>query len=153
MSDEQYAFGLGFNLPLNQLHSVVNHLGARNRVTATGRLYPVTVKSSLIDPFPVRNGDQAGGESGDGFLTQDWFLTLAVYGYRFLVDTYFSNETVTQANFTLYTRRHLADTFTRYNAIGILPSAARGDITPLRDASFNGLVRVRWRFNDLLPAS
>lgn len=149
MANEQYAFAAGFNVALASLNNVINHLGSRNRITASGALQPVTIRSSLIDPFPVRVGDQSGGESGDGFIVQDWFLTLAVYGYKYLVDTYYAGETVTQANFTIYTRKHLADTFARYNAIGILPSAARGDITALRDSSFNGLVRVRWQFRDL----
>ena len=149
MADD-YAFAAGFNVALGSLNHAVNHLGSRNRITANGRLYPVTIRSSLIDPFPVRTQAQDGGESGDGFLTQDWFLTLAVYGFKFLVDTYFSSETVVTVPLTVYTRRHMFDTFARYNCYGILPSAARGDITPLRDSSFNGLVRVRWQFRDLI---
>lgn len=150
MANDLYAFGLGFNVALASLNNAVNHLGSRNRITANGKLEPVTIKSSQIDPFPVRVNDQSGGESGDGFINQDWYLTLAVYGYKFLVDTYFAGETVTQANFTIYTRRHMLDDFKRYNAIGILPSATRGDITPLRDSSFNGIARVRWQFRDLI---
>lgn len=149
MADD-YAFAAGFNVALASLNNAVNHLGSRNRITANGKLEPVTIRSSLIDPFPVRSGDQSGGESGDGFIVQDWFLTLAVYGLSFLTATYFANETVTQAAWTVYTRRHTYGDFARYNCYAILPSAARGDITSLRDSSFNGVFRVRLQLRDLI---
>lgn len=147
-----YALALGTNIALVSLNNVENHFGAHNSLVAGGRKFPVGIQSTLIDPFPVRVQDQSGGESGDGFLLQDWLLTLTVYGYKFLVDTYFASETVTQVALTVYTKRHMLDDFRRYNALGILPSAANGDIVPPRDSTFNKVARVRLRLRDLTVA-
>jgi hypothetical protein len=148
MSD--YAFYPAWNTALASLHNLENHLGSRNRITVSGELKPVTIRSTLIDPFPVRNNDQAGGESGDGFVNQDWILTLALYGYKYLVDTYFASETVAQAAWTVNTRRHTLAAFQRFNCWAILPSAANGDVVPLREDTFNGVFRVRLRLRDLI---
>lgn len=147
-----YALALGTNIPLAALNNVENHFGAHNTLTLNGRKFPVGIQSTLIDPFPVRVQAMDGGESGDGFLIQDWLLTLTVYGFKFLVDTYFASETVTQVALTVYTRRHMLDDFRRYNCLGILPSAANGDISPLRESTFNGVARLRLRLRDLLVA-
>lgn len=148
MSD--YAFYPAHNTALASLHNVENHFGSHNRIKVNGELLPVTIRSSIIDPFPVRVNDQAGGESGDGFVNQDWLLTLALYGYKFLVETYFASETVAEADWTVYTRRHTFASFVRYNCKAILPSVANGDLTFLRDDSFNGVWRVRLRLRDLI---
>lgn len=148
MSD--YAFFPAWNTALGSLNNVENHFGSRNRIKVNGELLPVTIRSSIIDPLPVRVNDQAGGESGDGFVNQDWFLTLALYGYKYLVETYFASETVSQAAWTVYTRRHTLASFVRYNAWAILPSIANGDVSFLRDDSFNGVFRVRLRLRDLI---
>lgn len=146
----EYAFAAGWNVALASLNNVENHLGSRNRRTLTGMLEPVTIRSSIIDPFPVRVNDQAGGESGDGFVNQDWQLTLSLYGYKYLIDAYFASETVAQAAWTVYTRRHTLASFIRYNCWAILPSAAAGDVVPLRADSFNGVFSVRLRLRDLI---
>ncbi len=148
MSD--YAFYPAWNTALNLLHNAENHFGSRNRVAPGRESLPVSLRSSLIDPFPVRLQPLSGGERGDGFVPHDWILTLAIYGYKFLVDTYFASETVTEAKWTIYTRRHLLADFKRYNCKAILPSAANGDITLLRGDAFNGVVQVRLRFRDLI---
>lgn len=147
-----YSLALGTNIALVSLNNVENHFGARNSLVLNGRKFPVGIQSTLIDPFPVRVQAQDGGESGDGFLIQDWLLTLTVYGYKFLVETYFASETVTQSLLTVYTRRHMLDDFRRYNCWGILPSAANGDVLPLRESTFNGVARVRLRLRDLTVA-
>lgn len=145
-----YAFAAGWNVAQNSLNNVQNHLGSRNRITSTSALIPVSIRSSIIDPMPVRTNPLDGGEVGDGFILQDWFLGLTVYGYKYLLDTYFSSETVAQANFTVYTRRHQLATFTRYNCIAICPSPANGDVTLPRDPSFDGTFNVRLRLRDLI---
>lgn len=149
----EYAFAPGWNTPLNQLNNVENHLGSRNRIALGRELIPVTIRSSVIDPFPARTNDQAGGEVGDGFLNQDWVLSLALYGYKFLLDTYFASETVTEQAWTIYTRRHVLASFQRYNVWTILPSVANGDITLPRDNQFNGVFQVRLRHRDLILSS
>ena len=145
-----YAFAAGWNVALASLNKVQTHLGSRNRLTPTGKLIPVSIRASIIDPFPVRVNPLDGGETGDGFVTQDWLLTLALYGYKYLLDTYFASETVTQANWTIYTRRHQLATFQRFNAIAVLPSPVNGDLTLLREDAYNGVFNVRIRLRDLI---
>lgn len=148
-----YAFAAGWNVALASLNNVQNHLGSRNRLTSTGALIPVGIRSSTFDPFPVRRNSLDGGEAGDGFVNQDWILSLALYGYKFLVDTYFASETVTQANWTVYTRKHSLATFARYNCVAILPSVAQSDVTLPRDPAFDGTFNVRIRLRDLIASS
>lgn len=145
-----YAFASGWNVALASLNNVQNHLGSRNRLTSTGALQPVAIRASLFDPFPIRTNALDGGETGDGFVNQDWILSLALYGYKYLLDTYFSSETVTQANWTIYTRHHQLATFARYNCIAICPSPAKGDVTLPRDPFFDGTFQVRLRLRDLI---
>lgn len=145
-----YAFAAGWNVALASLNNVQNHLGSRNRLTTGTALLPVSIRASLFDPFPVRTNPLDGGEVGDGFITQDWTLGLTVYGFKYLLDTYFASETVTQASWTIYTRHHQLATFARYNCIAILPSPARGDVTLPRDPNFDGTFVVRIRLRDLI---
>lgn len=145
-----YAFAAGWNVALASLNNAQTHLGDRNRLTPTGEKIPVSIRASIIDPFPVRTNALDGGETGDGFVNQDWLLTLALYGYKFLLDTYFASETVTQANWTISTRRHQLATFQRFNCIAVLPSPANGDLTLLREDAYNGVFNVRIRLRDLI---
>lgn len=145
-----YAFASGWNVALASLNNVQNHLGSRNRRETGARLIPVAIRASLIDPFPVRRNPLDGGETGDGFVNQDWLLSLTTYGLDFLVNTYWTNETVVSAPFTIYTRKHIHGTFARYNCYGILPSAANGDIAFMRDPYFDGTFNVRVRWRDLI---
>lgn len=148
-----YAFSLGWNVPLVQLHNVENHLGTVNRLTTPGALIPVSIASSIADPLPVRTNDQAGGESGDGFMNQDWFLRLTQYGYLALLNEVWAGGTTTQTALTIYTRRHEYADFVRYNVWAIRPSPARGDVVPERDNAFNGAFRIRVPLRDLVEAS
>lgn len=145
-----YAFASGWNVALASLNNVQTHLGSHNRLTVGGALIPVTIRASIIDPFPARTNPMDGGETGDGFVNQDWLLSLALYGYKYLLDTYFASETVTQANWTVYTRRHQLATFQRFNCIAVLPSPANGDAALLREDAFNGAFNVRIRLRDLI---
>lgn len=146
----EYAFYPAWNTALNLLHNAENHFGSHNR-TAPGRpLLPIALRSSVIDPFPVRVQPLSGGERGGGIIVHEWLLTLATYGYKFLLETYFASETVTQAQWTIYTRRHALATFQRFNCYAVLPSATAGDITLPRSNSFNDVFQVRLRFRDLI---
>ncbi len=145
-----YAFANGWSVALASLNNVENHLGSQNRITSTGERHPVSIRSSVIDPFPVRVNPMSGGEVGDGFINQEWLLTLNLYGYKFLLDTYFASETVVQRAWTIYTRRHTLAVFQRFNCWAILPSVANGDVTFPRDDQFNGVFRIRLRLRDLI---
>lgn len=145
-----YAFAAGWNVALGALNNVQNHLGSNNRLATGGALIPVTIRASIIDPMPVRSNTMDGGEVGDGFVNQDWMLSLALYGYKFLLDTYFASETVAQANWTIYTRRHQLAAFQRFNCIAVCPSPANGDVVFPREDAFNGAFNVRVRLRDLI---
>lgn len=145
----EYSFYPTWNTALVSLHNVESHFGSVNRARVGGELLPVTIRSSIIDLNPVRANDQAGGETGDGFVNQDWLLTLALYGYKFLVETYFASEATVQTAWTIYTRRHVLASYQRFNCWAILPSAENGDVTPLRENSFNNIFQVRLRLRDL----
>ena len=145
-----YAFAAGWNVALGNLHNVQDTLYPLN--VLNGKPVLVTIASSIIDPFPVRVGTVDGAESGDGYVNQDWFLSLVVGGYKYLLDTFFSSETVVATPLTVYTRRHEHADFVRYNVQAILPSPLRNDVTFIRPPSWTGVFVIKLPLRDLVAS-
>jgi len=145
LADTEYALALTHGVALASLNNFQNQIGQQNRRVVGGKTYPVGISSSVLDLFPVRTALLSGRERGDGFINQVWVLRLATYGVKYLLNTYLSNLTVVSAAVTIYTRRHELDSYARYNAYLIAPSAAAGDITYVRSNVFD----VRLRFTNL----
>ncbi len=131
-----YAWGSGHGLALASLSNIANEVGARNRRTAGGKLFPVGIQSPLLDLFPVRRMLRSGKERGDGMVDTSLTMTLALGGYKYILDTYLSSGTVVSAAMTFYLRRHELDTYARYNGYLTLPSPVRGDSSYLRQNTF-----------------
>lgn len=147
----QYAYGVGLNVALASLKNVENTVAPNNRSLFGSKRYPVVIWSPPLDFFPVRDATLDDGERGGGNVNTEWNMTLYTYGLQFWLNTIFSNQTVTEAAVTIYTRDMFAS-YARYNATAILPSLANGDLAPLRGgdwAGFRGAFRVRQRLYDL----
>jgi len=140
-----YRIAAGHGVALASLNNIETHIGQQNRITPTGKLFPVGITSPVLDLYPVRVDLTSGRQRGDGFITHEWNLQLVTYGARYLLNTYLTNMTVVSSAVTIYTRRHINGDYARYNAYLVLPSRQSGDIAYLGQGKFN----VRLRFNKL----
>ena len=131
-----YAWGLGHGVALASLSNMANEIGARNRRATGSKLYPVGIRSPLLDLFPVRRRVRAGYERGDGIVDTTLEMTLALNGYKYVLDTYLSSGAVVSVAMTFYLKRHELDTYARYNGYLTLPSPLRGDASYLRQNTF-----------------
>lgn len=146
-----YRIALNHDVALASLANIQTTLYPYNYRVSGGLKKPVGIWSPVLDPYPVRTQAGDSWETGDGFVNTYWLLTLALFGVKALMDTYFTSGTVVSANATIYTRRHLHNDYVRYNAIIHLPSSGAGDITPLRSAEGVGdAFKVRLRMTDLV---
>lgn len=146
-----YRIALNHDVALAALANIQTTLHPSNYRVSGGLKWAVGIWSPVLDPYPVRTQAGDGWETGDGFINTYWLLTLARFGVKALMDTYFSSGTVVSANATIYTRRHLHNDYTRYNCILHLPSSNAGDITPLRSSEGVGdAFKVRLRMTDLM---
>lgn len=150
MARTSYAFASGSGIALASLNNAENHLGSVNRRVPNGVLYPVSITSPILAPYPVRTYAGDGTPYGDGFIEHYWDLVLAAYGWKFLRDTYFTNGTAVSALWTIYTLTDDTVTYARYNCIAELPSRAAGTLAPLHTAQGEGMFRVRIPFHDLI---
>jgi len=139
-----YAFAVGHNVALANLNNVEASLGSRNRKIVGGITYPVSVKSTPINLYPVRVQLGSGRERGDGRVYHAWTLQLVTYGVKYLFDTYLAGLASVSTAVTIYTRRHEFDTYARYNAYLVQPAA--GELEYIR----SGVFQVQIRFNDLV---
>lgn len=139
-----YAWAAGHNVALESLANIANEVGARNRRVTGGKLFPVGIKSSLLDTFPTRRRLRSGKERGDGMVDTALDMTLAKFGVKYILDTYQSSGTVVSVAQTVYIRRHEFDSYARYNCWLVLPKPEE-DITYLRQNVF----QVRFRLLDL----
>lgn len=142
--NQLYAWAAGHGVALASLNNIANEVGARNRRETGGKLYPVGISSPVLELFPVRRRVRAGYERGDGLVDTYLDMTLARYGYKYVLDTYLSSGAVVRAAMTVYIRRHELDSYVRYNCYLTKP-ASEQDITYLRQ----GVFRVRFRLLDL----
>jgi hypothetical protein len=140
---QQHAWAAGHGVALASLSNIANEVGARNRRTAGGKLFPVGIKSPLLDMYPVRRRVRAGYERGDGMVDTELNMTLALFGIKYILDTYLLSGAVVSAAMTFYLRRHELNTYVRGNGYLVLPKPGE-DITYLRQ----GVYDVRFRVLD-----
>ena len=145
MINYDYRIAAGHGVALGSLNNIESHIGQQNRKTPTGKLFPVGISSPILDMFPVRAGLLSGRERGDGNINHEWNLQLVTYGARYLLFTYLTNRTVVSSAVTIYTRRHVAGDYARFNAYMTLPSPQGSDITRIGKDTF----AIRLRFTDL----
>ena len=142
---QEYAWALGFSVAQGSLVNVANDIGAYNRREAGGKLYPVGITSSNVDPYPIRDVPLSGYVRGDGMVNVYWEMVLGILGWQHMRTVYFDSGADVAVNMTIYTRRHDLGTYQRYNPIAEQPGPASGTLAYLR----NNTVAVRVNFRDL----
>lgn len=146
MQTSQHAWAAGHDVALASLINVSNQLFQYNYRAMGGARRNIIITAPPVDAFPVRNILASGAERGDGMIRHEWFITLSTYAFEYIIDTYFSGGSSVSTAMTIYTRDYQQNTFKRYNAYMVLPSAIRGDIEYLRQ----NMMRIRIPFNRLV---
>ena len=143
----QYKWGAGFNLALVALSDVAEQLGPYNYVNDGDNILAVGVKSTPIDPFPVRDVPLSGKTRGDGMVTAQWTIGMTARAYQYALNTYWGGRTGTVAvPMTIYTYLHEVNEWGRANAYGARPFVADDGMQYIR----GGKVIVVFTFNDLV---
>lgn len=141
-----YRWAAGNGVALASLVNFEDDVKPNNAKVAGGKLYPVVVKASSPNLFPVRDLAMSGVERGDGLVEVIWAVQLATLGYQYIQDAYLSSGAAVNAAMTIFTRVRRANTYTRYNANLILPDPGRGEEVDLG----NDVWQVQLRFTDLV---
>lgn len=139
MARYEYAWAVGWNVPLNALTNVEDYLYP---YTAPRLIAPI---SQPPDLFPVRIRLGSGRERGDGIPQHDWtFPALPTSGVEQIINDIFSGGTVVSRALTINTPRHDLNTYARCNVYAALPKS-RDDMEHIRP----GLMRLTIRFTYL----
>lgn len=146
MQTSLHAWAPGHGVALASLINVSNQLFQHNYRAPGSARRNIVITAPPVDAFPVRNIQGDGTERGDGMITHEWFITLSGYAFEYVIDTYLGGGATVSTAMTIYTRDYQQNTFKRYNAYLVLPSARRGDIEYMRQ----NMMRVRFPFNRLV---
>jgi len=141
-----YRWAAGNGVALGSLVNFEDDVKPNNSKIASGKLFPVAVKSSSPNLFPVRDLAMSGVERGDGLVEVIWAVQLATLGYKYILDTYLSSGAAVNAAMTIFTRVRRGNTYTRYDANLILPDPERGEEIELGNDAW----QVQLRFTDLV---
>lgn len=146
MANPDYRWAAGLAVALGSLKNVATELYPYNYQDVTTDRALVGVISPPLDAYPVRYVKGSGREGGGGILNTEWNLTITARAYKYVLDTYLSSGSAIDAAMTIYTRLHAIDSYARYSAYMVLPSAAEGDLEYVRQ----NVLRVRFRFRNLV---
>lgn len=127
-----YAWALGHGVALANLTNVENDVNPYNARTSGGPTKRLGIVSQPVDEFPARTLLASGRTRGDGIPTHAWRMTLATYGYKRILDTYFASAASVGVAMTINTRIHRLGSYKRYNVYAILPSQANGTENHIR---------------------
>ena len=122
----QYAWAVSHNVALANLTNVENDINPHNYRVVGAAYTRVGIQSQPVDEFPVRTLLASGRERGDGIPTHAWRMTLTTYGYKHVLDTYFSSAAAVGVPMTISTRMHRLASYKRFNVYAVLPSQQKG---------------------------
>lgn len=106
----------------------------------------IAPRSLIPDMYPVRTTLGSGRVRGDGSAQAAWeFDALPAQAVNYLLYVYLFSGGAVSTACTIYTRRHEANAYARYNAYAVLPVPGQ-DLEHLR----GGKIRLTLRFNDLV---
>jgi len=110
MAQYSYAIAAGWNVALVSLTNVETLLG-------------VPPRTQPINRYPVREKVLSQREYGHGARFHVWEFDEGIKKAKLeiLEDTYLTSGTVVSAQVTIYTREHIQNTYTRWNAWLYLP--------------------------------
>ena len=135
-----YSIAVGSSVALGSLSNIEDLIHPYTRPRR------ITVRSQMVNAFPVRTVLGSGRERGDGTISHSWeFTAIPKAAVDYLMTYLFSSGTVVSTAVTIYTRRHELDDYARYNAYAILPVVGQ-DIEYIR----SGVLRMVIRFSDLV---
>jgi hypothetical protein len=135
-----YRIAVGSSVALGSLSNIEDVLYP---FTAPMRIAP---RSQPVNAYPVRTVLGSGRVRGDGTVDHAWeFPALKAGAVNYLLYALLFPGGVVSTAVTVYTRRHEAATYARYNAWAILPLPGQ-DLEYLRA----GVIRLTLRFSDLV---
>lgn len=135
-----YKWGTSQGLSLGNLSFVENDLYPQNK------LHPIGIRSTPVDPYPIRDMTQAGYERGDGRIDVAWYLVCHVDVLEYILEVKFTSlNSSTYQGATINTRRHDNDDYARYSCYIIRPKPDE-DWTYLRQK----VIKLRLRFTGLV---
>ena len=111
-----YSIAVGSSVALASLSNIEDVLLPYTRPL---RIAP---RSQPVNAYPVRTVLGSGRERGDGLVTHAWeFDALPAQAVNYLLYVYLFSGGAVSTAVTLYTRRHDANAYARYNAYAVLP--------------------------------
>lgn len=140
-----YAFAAGWNIPLGSLSNTEETFGSRNR-SASGVLYPITIRSQPVRLYPVATPMESGRVRGDGHVSHLWEMWMYNTASSYVMSLF----TAASVKWTIYTRRHDLATYTRFNCWAVMPGVLQeGDLVYLN----KDYLSVNIHFTDLVVSS
>ena len=135
-----YSIAVGSSVALASLSNIEDVLLPYTRPL---RIAP---RSQPVNAYPIRTVLGSGRERGDGLVTHAWeFDALPAQAVNYLLYVYLFSGGAVSTAVTLYTRRHDANAYARYNAYAVLPVPGQ-DLEHLRGSK----IRLTLRFNDMV---
>ena len=134
----EYAIGIGHGLALNALANIEDLLYP---FTKPRRL---TVRTQMLNAFPVRTVLGSGRERGDGAINHAFEFTAINQDAVAAWYAYLWSGSVVSTAVTIYTRLFEAGSYGRYSAYAVRPLPGQ-DVEHIR----GGIYRLTTRFNDL----
>lgn len=133
-------------LPYSYSIAVGSSVALGSLINMEDLIYPytkprrITVRSQVVNLYPVRTVTGSGRERGDGTINHAWeFTGINQTAVNYLYSYLWTGSVVSTA-VTIYTRLHQSATYARYNAYAVRPLPTQ-DVEYLRAGVFRMVIR------------